>query len=168
MDLRTYQIESAKTALGGTQEYFMLGIFGELGELAEKVKKVIRDKDGIYDEETLHLLHLDLGDICWYVAQYAAVRSVVLEDCKLDGFSIIENNLPAVLIQLGVNVGDMLSFRLHEASGEHMYRIGKVIRSLGGIAHLLGTRLEDILDMNIEKTHSRLARNVLHGNGDER
>ena len=54
MDFKTYQKKARETALypdlGSNFIYPTLGLVGEAGEVAEKVKKVIRDKNGIFDE----------------------------------------------------------------------------------------------------------------------
>ena len=48
MDLNDYQRESRKTALypevGSNAIYPTLGLVGEAGEVADKVKKILRDK----------------------------------------------------------------------------------------------------------------------------
>ncbi len=53
MDFKTYQKKARETAqypnLGSNNIYPTLGLVGESGEVAEKVKKVIRDKNGIFD-----------------------------------------------------------------------------------------------------------------------
>ena len=56
MDFKTYQKKARETAkypnLGSNNIYPTLGLVGEAGEVAEKVKKVIRDKNSIFDEES--------------------------------------------------------------------------------------------------------------------
>ena len=56
MDFKTYQKKARETAqypdLGSNNIYPTLGLVGEAGEVAEKVKKVIRDKNGIFDNES--------------------------------------------------------------------------------------------------------------------
>jgi NTP pyrophosphatase (non-canonical NTP hydrolase) len=56
MNFKEYQEKSRKTAIypnsGENYVYPTLGLSGEAGEVAEKIKKVIRDKKGIIDEET--------------------------------------------------------------------------------------------------------------------
>ena len=51
MDFKTYQKHARSTAqypnLGSNYIYPTLGLVGEAGEVAEKVKKVIRDKKGV-------------------------------------------------------------------------------------------------------------------------
>lgn len=46
----------------------VLGLVGESGEFADKIKKIIRDKDGIVDEATKKELIKELGDVLWYIA----------------------------------------------------------------------------------------------------
>ncbi len=67
-----YQRRSAETAVypeaGRNLAYPTLGLAGETGEVAEKVKKVLRDHGGTVSEETRAALRKELGDVLWYVA----------------------------------------------------------------------------------------------------
>lgn len=45
----------------------VLGLVGEAGETADKVKKVIRDKGGIATDEDIAEIKKELGDVLWYV-----------------------------------------------------------------------------------------------------
>ena len=47
--------------------YTILGMYGEAGEFAEKVKKVIRDNDGVLDHLKYQDMILELGDMMWYM-----------------------------------------------------------------------------------------------------
>ena len=67
--------------------YVTLGLVGEAGEVAEKVKKVIRDKAGVIDEATRDLLIKEAGDVCWYLMALARVLDCSLETvlrCNLE------------------------------------------------------------------------------------
>ena len=72
MDFKTYQKKARETAqypnLGSNNIYPTLGLVGEAGEVAEKVKKVIRDKKGIFDDESKKGIKKELGDVLWYLS----------------------------------------------------------------------------------------------------
>ncbi|MFN6339523.1 MAG: nucleoside triphosphate pyrophosphohydrolase family protein [Cyanobacteriota bacterium] len=83
MDLHTYQQRAAQTArypeVGSNPIYPTLGLCGEAGEVADKVKKVLRDQGGRFSEETRDDLALELGDVLWYVARLASELDLNLE-----------------------------------------------------------------------------------------
>lgn len=84
MDFDEYQKKSRKTALypdaGNNFVYPTLGLSGEAGEVAEKIKKVIRDKNGKIDQETKDMIKKELGDVLWYVAQLATELGLTLDE----------------------------------------------------------------------------------------
>ena len=84
MDLNTYQEGARRTArypnVGENPTYPTLGLCGESGEVADKVKKVLRDHDGVFSEEIRQALKLELGDVLWYVAQLASELGFGLEE----------------------------------------------------------------------------------------
>jgi NTP pyrophosphatase (non-canonical NTP hydrolase) len=80
----TYQRESRKTwNLIHTDHpivYPTLGLVNEAGELAGKVKKIFRDKEGKISEEDRQALKYELGDVLWYMAQIATELDISLEE----------------------------------------------------------------------------------------
>lgn len=58
----------------------VLGLAGEAGEVADKVKKIIRDKDGHISEEDRDAIMKELGDVMWYVASVARYLNVSLSE----------------------------------------------------------------------------------------
>lgn len=49
----------------------VLGLVGESGEFADKVKKILRDDNGKLSGEKHDLLKKELGDVMWYVSTLA-------------------------------------------------------------------------------------------------
>ncbi|MEZ4200547.1 MAG: nucleoside triphosphate pyrophosphohydrolase family protein [Candidatus Paceibacterota bacterium] len=113
MDFNEYQKKSRKTALypkvGDNLQYLGLGIADEAGEVAGKVKKLMRDHNitSVHDltDELRTELVKEVGDVLWYIAQ---------------------------------------------------------------IATEVGVELDALAEKNIEKLYSRMDRNTLHGDGDNR
>lgn len=84
MDFNEYQEKSRDTAIypnkGKNFIYPTLGLIGESGEVAEKMKKVIRDKGGKISSDDRNEISKELGDILWYLAQMATELQLSLED----------------------------------------------------------------------------------------
>ena len=94
MNFETYQIKARKTAiypnLGSNYVYPILGLVGESGEVAEKVKKVMRDKNGVFDDETLMGLKKELGDVLWYVSNICCEFNMSLDDIAEENLNKLE------------------------------------------------------------------------------
>lgn len=76
MTLEEYQKQALTTVIASDNEFrdllhWVLGINGEAGEIAEKIKKIIRDKDGIVSDEDRAELAKEVGDVLWYLAVFA-------------------------------------------------------------------------------------------------
>jgi len=84
LSFEEYQVKSRETAIypdkGRNFVYPTLGLSGEAGEVAEKMKKVLRDKGGVIDDETRRELSKELGDVLWYVANLATELGLDLEE----------------------------------------------------------------------------------------
>lgn len=84
MDFNEYQTKSRKTAgypaIGHPVIYPTLGLTNEAGEVAGKVKKVFRDKEGQISAETREALKAELGDVLWYLAQVATELNLSLDE----------------------------------------------------------------------------------------
>lgn len=58
----------------------VLGLAGEAGETADKIKKVIRDKGGRADDADRAAITKELGDVLWYLANVARYLDISLEE----------------------------------------------------------------------------------------
>lgn len=88
MDFREYQEAARKTAIypnvGDNLPYLALGIADEAGEVAGKVKKLIRDQNfasitelsDVQKEEIVK----EVGDVLWYAAQIATEMNANFEE----------------------------------------------------------------------------------------
>ncbi len=83
MTFAEYQKHALKTASEDKPLEFyhrILGLVGEAGEIAEKVKKLIRDGDGLADSLDAEDMKKELGDVLWYIATIADYLDISLED----------------------------------------------------------------------------------------
>jgi NTP pyrophosphatase (non-canonical NTP hydrolase) len=90
MDFKKYQKETKKTAIYPPDEkfaYLPLGLAGEAGEVAEKFKKIIRDKRGEINEKDKEEIKKELGDVLWYLSQISGELGIELEDVAKNNLS---------------------------------------------------------------------------------
>lgn len=84
MTFEEYQRESRKTAIypnaGENFIYPTLGLCGEAGEVAEKMKKILRDSHGIISYEKREEIRKELGDVLWYLSQISSELNLPLEE----------------------------------------------------------------------------------------
>jgi NTP pyrophosphatase (non-canonical NTP hydrolase) len=84
MNFNDYQKKSRKTAgypvIGHAIIYPTLGLVNEAGEVAGKIKKIFRDKDGEISAETVSALKAELGDVLWYLTQLSTELGLSLDE----------------------------------------------------------------------------------------
>ena len=84
MEFNAYQVGAKTTAIYPKEaavEYLTLGLASEAGEVADKVKKHIRDASGDYpDADFVSAVSKELGDVLWYTAVLAWELGVDLSD----------------------------------------------------------------------------------------
>ncbi|MCK5044654.1 nucleoside triphosphate pyrophosphohydrolase family protein [Candidatus Parcubacteria bacterium] len=84
MTFEEYQKLARRTAIypnqGNNFIYPTLGLVGEAGEVAEKVKKVLRDDQGIVSEEKKQEITKEMGDVLWYLSQLSAELGLSLDE----------------------------------------------------------------------------------------
>ncbi|MBL8051441.1 MAG: nucleoside triphosphate pyrophosphohydrolase family protein [Anaerolineales bacterium] len=84
MNFTDYQTESRSTAkypvIGHGVIYPTLGLVNEAGEVAGKIKKIFRDKDGVIGEAEKEALKAELGDVLWYIAQVCSELNLSLDE----------------------------------------------------------------------------------------
>ncbi len=84
MKFEEYQTEAKQTALYPRRlenlEYPTLGLAGEAGEVANIVKKIQRDFDGVITDEVRLKLKDELGDVLWYISACADELGLTLTE----------------------------------------------------------------------------------------
>ncbi len=84
MNFQDYQTQSRRTAkyppIGHPVIYPTLGLANEAGEVAGKVKKIFRDKNGVIGEAEREALKGELGDVLWYLAQVCTELGLSLDN----------------------------------------------------------------------------------------
>ena len=84
MNFEEYQEQVGKTSIfpddGRAYIYATLGLSGETGEVAEKIKKIIVNKNGVISEESKKEIKKELGDVLWYLSQLATELNLSLEE----------------------------------------------------------------------------------------
>jgi len=91
MHANEYQDRALETAIypgrGNNFVYPTLGLVGEAGEVADKLKKVIRDNNGTLTDAVRDSVAAELGDTMWYVAVLASELGYNLDEIMAKNLS---------------------------------------------------------------------------------
>lgn len=95
---RAIQYDTTRLAIDKEARYdgYMekaLGLAGETGEVLEKIKKMIRDKDGVFHPtpEDIDELKKELGDVLWYLSALAFYNDIELDDVARTNLSKLKD-----------------------------------------------------------------------------
>ena len=99
MNFDEYQKKAAKYDFFEATEDLMrpgflekvLGLAGEAGETADKIKKIIRDKNGEMSEEDRLAVTKELGDVLWYIAGIARYLNFPLTEVAQNNLDKLES-----------------------------------------------------------------------------
>lgn len=83
MELNDYQTKALSTVIYNENYkilYPTLGLAGESGEVADKVKKILRDYNGTFNSDQKSEIMKEIGDVLWYVAVLASDLGYSLEE----------------------------------------------------------------------------------------
>lgn len=180
LTLTNYQHRANKTAVypnkGQSLTYTTLGLLGEVGEVAEHLKKTIRDDRGKFTPERKAAIRKELGDVLWYIAMCAweldiALGSVIENSFKglSEGADPLREAMPASLcMRLGGYVGKFAE----AANGGNREAAGLRLRPVLIFWTALCIRLvmdpEQIARDNLAKLARRQKEGALHGEGSDR
>lgn len=95
MNFEDFQKIVKKTSIypnqGSNVAYVTLGLAGEAGEVADKVKKLIRDDNGILSPDKKKEMIKELGDVLWYLTACASELGVDLEEVATQNAKKVED-----------------------------------------------------------------------------
>ena len=94
MDINQYQEAACATAIFPKDKslmYLTLGVCGEAGEIAEKVKKHIRDNTS--SQQLRESLILEIGDVMWYLANLADAIHVDMSWILIENIEKIQSRI---------------------------------------------------------------------------
>lgn len=156
-----------------TEKYLYLGLIGEAGEVANKVKKFYR---GDYDASKLSKTVIEeLGDCLWYVAQLCThyrlrLSEIAFQDSVLDQDKNASlDDYVYLLIALGTKAGTV-SINTNDLFYTSVRQtLGMVIEAISNITEILiGGTLEEVIRANRAKLTQRKNEGTLQGDGDNR
>ena len=190
MDLSEYQTKARSTAIylnieNSRMLYPALGIIGECGEIAEKVKKFIRDDNWNMKPDRIAAIMKELGDCCWYLANICCDTDLDLNMMhKMRGNLIVHQirqlTLPQLVIHMNRHTTAVAEILEHwyynnqccpnkwDQYPEIPQHLSHIIVCIEEIAHKYDFTLEEICTANIEKLTKRKHKGMLCGDGDTR
>lgn len=186
MNFSVYQEEALKTALypniGSNILYPMLGLIGESGEVAGKIKKMIRDDNGIMTRERRAAIRGELGDVLWYMAIVCAEANLDMGTLYLLAQRAIHDthmtDLSRLAFKLSQQTAHMSMLVEQFIYGPHKEDMDTLAPLSTDITILFTNMIdlclacsldiEQVAQSNLEKLSSRQKRGVLQGDGDKR
>jgi len=182
MSMKEYQAFTRTTAIypeantGSTNElmYLSLGLAGESGEVANKIKKLYRDGDGA--EKRLKI-GAELGDVFWYAVRLQdalgfvsgmllSVGARVSSTIELMQIAFLLSNEVGDVVKRVNWVCDDLGNETKKEAAQH--EIGDVFDVLIKLCSSIGLDPEQVITANMEKLSGRKSRGTLGGDGDIR
>lgn len=102
MELGQYQKQAEHFMIYPESEkitYPILGLVSEAGEVADKYKKIIRDKNGqMTDEDRTEMLK-EIGDVLWYLAAICTDIGMPLHHAAMVNLQKLNSRLSRNVIQ---------------------------------------------------------------------
>jgi len=194
MNLSEYQEKARSTAIYHVGEdydqnicmiYPGLGLVGECGEVAEKIKKLYRDDNGKLTDKRKEAIKKELGDCCWYLSNLCSDTDCDLQVCyEMKSSSQTQRvrlmEWPQLVLHMNRCAG-MVAEALESWYYDYACRLGersrfvaiahnvtKILVCIEELAFRCDCTLEDVYALNIEKLLSRKERGKIKGDGDDR
>jgi len=174
-----YQIAARGTAIypaSVTVFYPALGLAGEAGEFANKIKKLLRGDSKL--EDKLEDLRAELGDVCWYVAGTASDLGLSLGTIHTGAVNTQRptGDIYSLALKLLGQAGQIAvladGYRTEGANNLQRQfiaaRLQDVVSIILVLADFLGTTFEKLCADNAAKLANRKQNGTIQGDGDNR
>lgn len=177
MDTADYSVKATSFALGSIhndQLYAFLGLISEIGEVADKIKKQIRDNAGDFSDVFRYNLALELGDCFWYVNSICYTSNLKLDESAFDlqykGDSEKDCRTLAYIILDTANLVKFSGFEISEDAKIliNQTMVNNITNSLSQICLAIDYPVALVLQMNFDKLNCRKLKNTISGSGDHR
>ncbi len=191
MEIKTYK-EYSDAALkfavyNNPRMYPFKGLYGETGELVEKLKKLDRG-DKPLDDNYKQLIISEISDVMWYI-------NALLHDYGINLYDVVDNDIIPYIVDrsidakdvidktplvLGIELGGiaMAVHTLERRSVSEKKRQELIAAIVGDVCEILyileqlcsalNCTLCDAANVNIEKLTARANKGMIKGSGDER
>jgi len=184
MEIAAYQQGAKKTALypgvgTGNICYPALGLAGESGEIADKVKKMFRDDGGVMTDARRDAIAGEIGDVLWYMAMLCHEMQIKLSDVagcdsfgravlRLDGQRGLERLAVGLCRHASAAAYSVCEARPADAGALAAPHMRTALLFASDLCKELGLSLPAVAAANLRKLSSRMERGTLHGDGDNR
>jgi len=97
MNLGEYQHQASKFAIYNDADivvYPALGLVSEAGEVAGKIKKILRDQNGqMLLPENREAISKEIGDVLWYIAALCSDLDIDLDEVAQENLNKLNSRL---------------------------------------------------------------------------
>lgn len=148
--------------------YVFYGLIEEVGEIAGKVKRVIREHEGSWNDKLRAELRDEFGDYLWYLNEFLIMTNCVyaLSLLKQDYRHARDNDK---LIDLALCTSKRAGLYLDERDQVRPFEeAGSLLEVFHAAMVEYGFDFEEIAKANCRKLMGRLERGTLRGSGDHR
>ncbi len=173
MKLSDYQLAAYKTAAYPREHaivYPSMGLAGEIGEVCNKAKKIIRDDGGVLTDARKAQIRKEVGGVLWYVAALTTdLNQQLRNDWALPTKQFMDIN--KCCLRLSYHAGKIAGLTDGHVEGDgvlYMTHLSAVPHLCSMLLRHLGTDIETVAQENIDILTSRVERGTLHGDGDNR
>lgn len=102
MLMSDYQTQASRTAIYSDADvviYPALGLISEAGEVAGKIKKVLRDNGGVFTPEKREAIADEVGDVLWYIASLCTDLGIGMETVAQRNLDKLNSRMARGVIQ---------------------------------------------------------------------